>query len=119
MVKIENTRNKSPHLMGRLKTRKLLADKKLRMAVYHLVLPPKTINPEFIHDKTDEFVYVLNGSARGKINGRKVKMKKNDFFLMPAGTRHQLETTNTSAEVVVIFHGKSVSGEIEQRMVKS
>ena len=55
------------------------------------------ITPNTFKQKEDEFVILLEGSAKLEINGEIKTLKRGDFLFIPANTKHTLLKTNKKA----------------------
>jgi len=53
--------------------------------------------PNNFKQKEDEFVLLLDGYAKLKINGEIKKLKRGDFLFIPANTEHTLLKTSKTA----------------------
>jgi len=119
MVKIKNKKNITPRAMDCLEIRELMSGKNSNLAIYHNTMRANVKHVEVVHDKADEFVYILKGTAGGTINSKKIKLKEGDFLFMPAGTRHKFETDGNDVEVISVFHAGFGSGSIDSRLAKT
>ncbi len=54
------------------------------------------------HKKSDQVLLVLNGKLSGEVGGKKIRLKRGDVLLIPAGERHRL--TNQSKKPAVTFN---------------
>ena len=71
---------------------------KIKKIVSNTLKTPQT----FIQDE-DEFVVLLKGCAKLKINGETLKLKAGDWIFIKAGTPHTLLKTKKSAIWLAVY----------------
>ncbi|MBI2071212.1 MAG: cupin domain-containing protein [Elusimicrobia bacterium] len=93
----------APRRFGALTVFPLIPAAVRTFSALRLTMKPGAQTPSIYHRKTNEFFFILRGSAKARINGRSVRFKKGDFAFLPAKTRHQFEAGPAGVEVLDIF----------------
>ncbi|WP_067563093.1 cupin domain-containing protein [Nocardia acidivorans] len=69
-----------------------------------LTLAPDEVVTEHYHPYSEEFLHVVSGSLRLRLDGATfVDLRAGDWFLVPIGVRHRLVNVGT-ADARVVFH---------------
>jgi len=55
-----------------------------------------------VHEKSDQVLLLLEGELYAEVGGKKLRMKKGDSCIVPAGTPHRFE--NAGADAAVTFN---------------
>ncbi|MBI4676733.1 MAG: cupin domain-containing protein [Elusimicrobia bacterium] len=70
---------------------------------WHLAMQPNTSHPALLHRKTEEFLFVIGGSARAVINGERCRLRRGSFAFLPRGAAHQFHAGSKGTEVLALF----------------
>jgi len=89
--------------LGALKMREIPAAGQFNISMLHVALPPRSSELAVTHARTREFVFIIRGKAAGFLNGTRIPLKKGDYLVIPAGTRHRFETGAQGVEALSIF----------------
>jgi quercetin dioxygenase-like cupin family protein len=80
-----------------------LAAKNLSVCVIR-VLPGETVRPAHSHPKSEELIYILNGSGKVMIEGEVGEVRAGSAILFEEGKIHMLKNTgNTEMKVICFF----------------
>lgn len=72
--------------------RKVLYTTKQTQLVLMSLLPNEDI-PRETHPSITQFIRIENGSCVAYLNGKQLKLKKNDSLIIPSGTEHYIKNT--------------------------
>lgn len=61
---------------------------------------------DFMKDSLDEFVYLLEGSAKLEIDNKIYKLNKNEHIFIPKNTIHRVIETSFDCKWLCIFIGE-------------
>jgi quercetin dioxygenase-like cupin family protein len=100
-----NAEGVSEKISGALSFRLLNAEDESRQRItfMHIKLPSCGGHSAVRHDHTQEWVYVLKGAARAKIDGETVSLRVGDYLFLPKGTWHEFTATEEGVEAISIF----------------
>ena len=59
--------------------------------------------PSIMHKKTDEFVYIISGSANVYLNSASYKVRTGDYMVIPHGVVHRFVTGNKPMVALSVF----------------
>jgi putative monooxygenase len=68
-----------------------------------LTLEPGEYISEHIHPYSEEFVYVIRGTVRMRVETEYLELGPGESMMVPIGLRHRVEN-NGSVEVQAVFH---------------
>jgi mannose-6-phosphate isomerase-like protein (cupin superfamily) len=116
--------------MRRVKTAKksaafsvLLTSETSQSAVMVLQHGESTGEPKNEHSNSEQWLYVVSGSAAAAVNGRRVKIRERSLVLIERGEKHQITNTGRLPLVTLNFYvppAYDEAGEpIEQSRSKS
>ena len=66
----------------------------------HAILPIGSEVKEHLHDRTDEFYFILKGSATFTVDGISSTIKEGDCILTRKGSRHSLSNVTEDLEFI-------------------
>lgn len=73
------------------------------MTVLHIEMKPHSKAPPIHHSHTDEFFFVLSGSARGRIGRIERSFRAGDSVYLPAGTHHEFTAGAKGIRLLDVF----------------
>lgn len=92
------------HKMGPMRLKAVSALGQLPgAAVFHVAVPPHSRHDMIFHRRTREWFMVVKGRGRGVIGGRRVTFRPGVIVYMPPGVPHQMMTSSSAMEAVVVF----------------
>jgi putative monooxygenase len=68
-----------------------------------LTLEPGDYISEHIHPYSEEFVYVIRGTVRMRVDTAYIELGPGESMMVPIGVRHRVENNGTE-EVQAVFH---------------
>lgn len=72
------------------------------LSVWHKVLPPRRAEARHFHNYSQQFFYILSGSAVLKIPGKSIELKPQEGYSVPPLVPHQLcNETDSSLDYLV------------------
>lgn len=74
-----------------------------RVTVLHIAMAPGAKAPPLHHARTDEFFFVLKGSASGRVGGRRRAFRAGDGVFLPARTPHEFTAGPRGLELLDVF----------------
>jgi mannose-6-phosphate isomerase-like protein (cupin superfamily) len=80
----------------------LQTSKRTQTALMRLASGASTGKKAEAHKKSDQILLMLRGKLTGSVGRKKVRLKKGDVLLIPAGTRHRF--TNKARKPAVTFN---------------
>jgi len=60
--------------------------------------------PENEHPKSEQWLFVISGTGRAHVGGRRVALKPNSLLLIEKGEPHQIVNTGRSPMVTINFY---------------
>lgn len=68
-----------------------------------MVLAPgqATGGDDNVHDKSDQWLYVISGRGEATVNGRRLGIESGELLLIEAGERHEIRNTGGEPLVTV------------------
>ncbi|MFH2203909.1 MAG: cupin domain-containing protein [Elusimicrobiota bacterium] len=91
-------------MIGDLAIRSLPVDKTgFPVSVLHSALAPYSMEGPVVHERTSEFVFVIQGEAEAELDGRKLRLRRGDSLQIPAGTAHAFRTEASGVEALSVF----------------
>jgi quercetin dioxygenase-like cupin family protein len=94
-----------PRLSGPLEIRPLneADSSRDRLSVLHIRLPPGSGHPSIRHLHTHEWVIVMSGSAKARIDNKAIALRPGDYLHLPPGIWHAFQAGKQGVEAVSIF----------------
>lgn len=97
---IENIKNKS---LENTNFRQVLETGKYTQIVVMSIAPGEEIGTE-THTDTDQILYFVEGEGKAVLNGEEKPFKKDDIFLVQAGTEHNFVNTGvTDLKIITAY----------------
>lgn len=72
-------------------------------SVHRFRMAPGARHPAIRHRRTTEFFFVVSGSMRAYLDGRRVRFKAGKFGWLPPGTAHAFSAGKDGVEVLAVF----------------
>jgi len=103
-VEISSVRGKMARRFGVLLVKSLFQKAGIKqLSILHVSLAAKARAPALFHRKTHEFFFVLQGSVRGRINGKPCRFRRGDCCFLPAGAVHEFQAGKSGAQTLDVF----------------
>lgn len=80
-----------------------LPKRRFGASVIHVARPPRSKTGSIVHDRTEEFIFVLRGSAVAELQGRRRVLREKDSLYIPAGVWHGFESLGRGVEILCVF----------------
>ena len=103
-VEVNRLDERKVQRFGALRLKPLLQKGGLGQAsVFHIRLGPGGRAPATYHRQTHEFFFMLQGSVRGKIDGKSYRFGRGDSCFLPAGSIHEFLAGKSGAQTLAVF----------------
>ena len=78
--------------------------RRAQVAMMNLAPRGKEGRPDNRHRGADQWLYVIEGSGRARVNGRTVRLRKGTLVLIERGDRHEIRNTGRGQLKIVNFY---------------
>lgn len=88
---------------GALEVRPLTPSSVKPFCVLDLRMRPGAFAPALLHRRTAEFFWVLEGSASGIVDGKRVRFRRGQYAYLPPGVVHQFRAGPKGIRLLEVF----------------